>query len=83
LWILGKANRDYRAETAAGGQLPVFNVFVRRAGKIYHAYSTELVFEPSNPEQNQRHIDMMWPLWNLLDLTPEGRGTEWYPRLTY
>ena len=26
---------------------------------------------------------MIWPLWNLLDFTPEGRGTDWYPSLTY
>jgi len=38
---------------------------------------------PAEPGQNQRHIDMMWPLWNLLDLTPEGRGMGWYPRLSY
>ena len=76
-------NRDYHGETADGGQLPVFNVFVRRDGKIYHSYSTELVFAPPEPGQNERHIDMMWPLWNLLDLTPEGRGADWYPRLSY
>ena len=76
-------NRDYHGETADGGQLPVFNVFVRRDGKIYHLYSTELVFAPPEPGQNERHIDMMWPLWNLLDLTPEGRGADWYPRLSY
>jgi len=28
-------------------------------------------------------VDMIWPLWNLFDLTPEGRGTDWYPRLAY
>ncbi len=22
-------------------------------------------------------------LWNVLDLTPEGRGTDWYPKLQY
>jgi predicted dithiol-disulfide oxidoreductase (DUF899 family) len=76
-------NRDYHGETAAGGQLPVFNVFVRRGGKIYHAYNTELLYAPPEPGQNERHIDMMWPLWNLLDLTPEGRGADWYPRLSY
>ena len=76
-------NRDYHGETADGGQLPVFNIFVRRDGKIYHSYSTELVFAPPEPGQNERHIDMMWPLWNLLDLTPEGRGADWYPRLSY
>jgi predicted dithiol-disulfide oxidoreductase (DUF899 family) len=26
---------------------------------------------------------MIWPLWNLLDFTPEGRGADWYPSLTY
>jgi predicted dithiol-disulfide oxidoreductase (DUF899 family) len=27
---------------------------------------------------------MMWPLWNILDLTPEGRGTDdWRPSLDY
>jgi predicted dithiol-disulfide oxidoreductase (DUF899 family) len=26
---------------------------------------------------------LMWPLWNLLDFTPEGRGTDWWPKLTY
>ncbi len=23
------------------------------------------------------------PLWNILDWTPEGRGTDWYPKLEY
>lgn len=76
-------NRDYHGETAEGSQLPVLSVFVRRDGKIFHSYSTELAFVPPEPGEDQRHIDMMWPLWNLLDLTPEGRGTDWYPRLTY
>jgi predicted dithiol-disulfide oxidoreductase (DUF899 family) len=76
-------NRDYHGESADGGQMPVLSLFVRRGGRIYHSYSTELAFAPPEPGQNQRHIDMMWPLWNLLDLTPEGRGADWYPRLTY
>ncbi len=76
-------NRDYRAETSEGGQLPVLSVFVRRDGKVSHFYSTELVYAKADPGQNQRHIDMMWPLWNLLDMTPEGRGEDWYPRLSY
>jgi predicted dithiol-disulfide oxidoreductase (DUF899 family) len=28
-----------------------------------------------------RHVDLIWPVWNLLDLTPGGRGTDWYPSL--
>jgi predicted dithiol-disulfide oxidoreductase (DUF899 family) len=76
-------NRDYHGETPEGGQLPMLSVFVRRKGNIHHFYATELQFMPPEKGQNQRHIDMMWPLWNLLDLTPEGRGESWYPSLTY
>jgi predicted dithiol-disulfide oxidoreductase (DUF899 family) len=76
-------NRDYHGEDSDGGQLPMLNVFARRKGKIYHTYATELQFLPPDKGQNQRHIDMMWPLWNLLDLTPEGRGANWFPSLAY
>ncbi len=76
-------NRDYHGEGSDGGQVPMLNVFARRKGKIYHTYATELQFLPPEKGQNQRHIDMMWPLWNLLDLTPEGRGASWYPSVTY
>jgi predicted dithiol-disulfide oxidoreductase (DUF899 family) len=75
-------NIDYHGENAAGGQLPMMNVFVRRNGKIHHSYATELHFMPPDQGQNQRHIDMMWPLWNMLDLTPEGRG-DFFPSLDY
>jgi predicted dithiol-disulfide oxidoreductase (DUF899 family) len=76
-------NRDYRGETPEGNQMPALNVFVRRDGKVQHFYHTELLWMPSEKGQNSRHVDSIWPLWNLLDFTPEGRGTDWYPRLTY
>lgn len=76
-------NRDYHGETPDGGQMPSLNVFVRRGGKIHHFYNTELVFLPGDRGQNQRHNDMAWPLWNLLDFTPEGRGTDWFPKIAY
>jgi hypothetical protein len=28
-------------------------------------------------------VDVIWPLWDLFDYTPEGRGTDWYPKLAY
>src|SRR5712691_582992 len=31
----------------------------------------------------ERHVDLIWPLLNLLDFTPEGRGADWYPKLSY
>lgn len=76
-------NRDYFGEGADGSQWPSLNVFVRRNGKIHHFYHTELLFPPAEPGQNHRHVDMIWPLWNLLDYTPEGRGKDWYPRINY
>jgi predicted dithiol-disulfide oxidoreductase (DUF899 family) len=76
-------NRDYYGEDEEGYQNPVMNVFTKRGKKIHHFYSTELLFTPSEPGQDSRHIDLLWPLWNLLDLTPEGRGEDWYPDLEY
>ena len=76
-------NRDYHGETADGSQIPIMNVFVKRGGGVRHFYATEMAFAGADPGQNERHIDMMWPLWNVLDLTPEGRGTDWYPKLNY
>jgi predicted dithiol-disulfide oxidoreductase (DUF899 family) len=41
------------------------------------------LFAPEDPGQNTRHIDLVWPLWNVLDMTPQGRGTDWFPKLNY
>jgi len=76
-------NADYHGESAEGGQLPMLNVFVRRKGAIRHFYGTELLFAKLDPGQHNRHVDAIWPLWNLLDFTPEGRGKDWYPKLQY
>ena len=76
-------NRDYHAETGDGSQWPALNVFVRRHAAIHHFYNAELLYAPSDAGQNQRHVDLVWPLWNLFDLTPDGRGEKWYPRLSY
>jgi predicted dithiol-disulfide oxidoreductase (DUF899 family) len=76
-------NRDYHAESPEGKQDPMATVFVRRDGKIHHYWSSELYFAPTDPGQDFRHVDFMWPLWNILDLTPEGRGDDWGPKLEY
>jgi predicted dithiol-disulfide oxidoreductase (DUF899 family) len=76
-------NKDYHGENAKGGQIPALNVFVRQNAAIHHFYNTELLYVPSEPGQNFRHVDLIWPLWNLFDYTPDGRGTDWHPKLTY
>jgi predicted dithiol-disulfide oxidoreductase (DUF899 family) len=75
-------NRDYHGEAPDGSQNPSLNVFTRRDGAIRHFFHSELMFAKADKGQNQRHIDMAWPLWNMLDFTPEGRG-QWYPSLEY
>jgi predicted dithiol-disulfide oxidoreductase (DUF899 family) len=76
-------NRDYHTETPEGSQRPIATVFIRRDGKIHHFWSSELAFAPPDASQNPRHVDFMWPLWNILDLTPDGRGSGWSPSLEY
>jgi predicted dithiol-disulfide oxidoreductase (DUF899 family) len=76
-------NHDYHGEDAEGSQRPALNVFVRRNGKVHHVYCTELMFAPADKGQNQRHVDSIWPLWNMFDFTPDGRGASWQPKLSY
>jgi predicted dithiol-disulfide oxidoreductase (DUF899 family) len=76
-------NADYQGENAKGEQRPALNVFTRRDGKIFHTYCTELMFISADPGQDPRHVDLIWPLWQLLDLTPEGRDANWRPKLNY
>ena len=76
-------NRDYNAESEEGGQLPVAHVFTRAGGAIHHRWSSELVAAPRDDGQHPRHVDYMWPIWKVLDLTPEGRGVDWHPRWQY
>jgi predicted dithiol-disulfide oxidoreductase (DUF899 family) len=76
-------NRDYGAETQDGSQLPIATVFVRRDGRIHHFWSCELFDAPSDPGEHPRHVDFLWPVWSILDTTPEGRGTDWNPELDY
>jgi predicted dithiol-disulfide oxidoreductase (DUF899 family) len=73
-------NSDYNAESDEWGQLPLAHVFTRADGKIRHRWSSELFGAPPEPDQHPRHVDYMWPIWKVLDLIPEGRGTDWNPR---
>jgi predicted dithiol-disulfide oxidoreductase (DUF899 family) len=75
--------RDYGGEDERGAQLPALNVFAKDRRGVRHVYNTELLYAKSKSGQDARHIDMIWPLWNLFDFTPDGRGEDWYPRLTY
>jgi predicted dithiol-disulfide oxidoreductase (DUF899 family) len=60
----------------------IFNVFSRRDGTIRHFWGSEMRYAPQEPNQHHRAGDMADPLWNLLDMTPEGRG-DFFPKVNY
>jgi len=77
-------NRDYLAETPEGEQVPILNVFVRDGDRLCHSWATELMFAPRDEGEEPRHVDSIWPIWSVLDMTPDGRGTESeFPNLRY
>jgi predicted dithiol-disulfide oxidoreductase (DUF899 family) len=70
-------------EVPTDWQNPIATVFVRRNGAIHHFWSSELFFAPNDPGMHPRHVDFIWPVWNVFDCTPEGRGTDWFAQLAY
>lgn len=76
-------NHDYHTEQSDAKQDPIATVFVRRDGRIHHFWSSEMYFAAREAGEHPRHVDFIWPLWNVFDRTPEGRGSDWYPRLEY
>lgn len=81
--LTGEFSRDYHALNAEGEDIPGFNVFTRRDGSIRHFWSGEMGFATADPGQDPRGAPDLMPIWTILDSTPEGRGTNWYPRLEY
>jgi len=77
----GDYPRDY--VSADDGEVPAYNVFVKRDGKIHHFWSEEIGGDMADPGQDPRGAVEMDPLWLLLDTTPGGRGGDWHPSLTY
>jgi predicted dithiol-disulfide oxidoreductase (DUF899 family) len=57
--------KDYKCQGETDDmQLPVMHAFRKRNGKIFHFWGTESMMN---------HVDTVWPYWNLMDFTPEGR----------
>jgi predicted dithiol-disulfide oxidoreductase (DUF899 family) len=68
---------------AEDGDVPALNVFARRDGVIRHFWAGEFSGEMADPGQDPRSAPELDPLWTILDLTPGGRGADWYPKLEY
>jgi len=79
--VSGYYTRTY--VNADDADVPGFSVFTRRDGTIRHFYSGEMSGAMADPGQDPRGAPDLDPLWLMLDITPEGRGTDWYPKLEY
>jgi predicted dithiol-disulfide oxidoreductase (DUF899 family) len=77
----GDFTRDY--VSATDEDMPGYTVFARKDGVIRHFWSGEMSGAMADPGQDPRGAPDPDPLWSLLDTTPEGRGTNWYPKLSY
>jgi predicted dithiol-disulfide oxidoreductase (DUF899 family) len=68
------------SEEEDGAQDSAISVFVRDAdGTVRHTYTAK---PRMADDVDQRGIDQLCATWNLLDLTPHGRG-DWYSSLQY
>jgi predicted dithiol-disulfide oxidoreductase (DUF899 family) len=75
--------RDYAGETPDGAQRPMMNVFERDGGEMRHFWSCEMLYAPVDAGQDPRHLGLLEPVWNMLDLTREGRPRDWDEQLSY
>ena len=75
--------KDYAAyECDDPTMVSAINVFKKTSEGVFHFWGSELAAHPMK-NGHPRHIDVIWPLWNLLDMTPEGRGKYNVPKQNY
>ena len=62
----------------------MLNVFLRDGDQYRHTWASELMRAPREEGMEPRHVDSIWPIWNVLDVTPDGRGSDSnFPSLRY
>jgi predicted dithiol-disulfide oxidoreductase (DUF899 family) len=81
--VNGKFSQDYHAIMDDGTDTAAEHVFTRRDGVIRHFWSAEMDWKMADPGEDPTTAPDLMMLWNVLDRTPEGRGTDWYPKLSY
>jgi predicted dithiol-disulfide oxidoreductase (DUF899 family) len=74
--------KTYRGLAPDGSEWPALDVWARRGEKVHHFWAGESS-GTQDPGQDAHGAPDLAPLWNILDLTPDGRGTSWYPKLNY
>lgn len=66
-----------------GSDMAAIIVYKRDGDKVRLFWASEMSFEMADPGQDPRDAPDIASLWSILDLTPDGRGKDWYPKLSY
>jgi len=75
--------RDYRGFGEEGSEGAMVLVWRREGGRVRLFWAAEGGFDTADPGFDPHLAPDPTPLWNILDWTPGGRGTDWYPKLEY
>jgi predicted dithiol-disulfide oxidoreductase (DUF899 family) len=75
--------RDVGLLNADGSENPALVVFSRKGDEVRLFWSSGMTREMADPGQDPRDAPDIASLWSILDLTPDGRPADWYPKLQY
>ena len=75
-------NKDYHGITDKGYEDTMLNVFKKEGNIIRHFWGNEIRDAPMDKGQDHRAVDMLNPIFNMFDITPEGRG-DFYTKIYY
>jgi predicted dithiol-disulfide oxidoreductase (DUF899 family) len=75
--------RDIGVLLPDGTEWAALTVFKRDGDKVRLFWASEMTMDMADPGQDPRDAPDIAALWSILDLTPGGRGADWYPKLRY
>jgi predicted dithiol-disulfide oxidoreductase (DUF899 family) len=75
--------RDIGALQSDGSEWAAITVFKKDGDKVRLFWSAGMSKEMADPGQDPRQAPDVAALWSILDMTPGGRGKDWYPKLSY
>jgi predicted dithiol-disulfide oxidoreductase (DUF899 family) len=75
--------KDIGSLKSDGAEWAAITVFRRDGDKVRLFWAAEMTADMADPGEDPRLAPDVASLWSILDLTPDGRGTDWYPKLSY
>jgi predicted dithiol-disulfide oxidoreductase (DUF899 family) len=75
--------RDIGALKNDGSEWAAIIVYKRDGNQVRLFWSAGMTPEMADPGEDPRQAPDVAALWSVLDMTPDGRGRDWYPKLSY